>query len=134
MSVSSWGLLRRQIADGEQEQAVRTVHTISETQKGAFSDSTAAIHHAVNAGQPEVALALLDGSRKCLNAVDSATFSPMVGAMTGVLAACRRGKQEETARKAVTLVLELLATLAVAVVASTGMPEPSSATRVRMRR
>ena len=109
MSVSSWGLLRRQIADGEQEQAVRTVHTISETQKGAFSDSTAAIHHAVNAGQPEVALALLDGSRKCLNAVDSATFSPMVGAMTGVLAACRRGKQEETARKAVTLVLELLA-------------------------
>ena len=28
--------------------------------------------------------------------------------MTGVLAACRRGKQDETARKAVTLVLELL--------------------------
>ena len=108
MSGSSWSLLRRQLAGGEQEQAVKTARNISETKTTTFADYAGAIHHAINAGQPGVALILLDGSRRFLVELDTAAFEPTIGEMTAVLAACRREKQEEPARKTVALVLELL--------------------------
>jgi hypothetical protein len=107
MSGSSWDLLRRQIAGGEVEQAVKSAKNISGTKTSAFADYVGAIHHAINAGQPDVALILLEGSRRFLVAADAATFSPMMREMTAVLAACRREKQEEPARKTVALGLQL---------------------------
>lgn len=108
MSGSVTGLLHQQIACGEYEQAVKTAPDMAGEKSATFTDFVGAIQHAVNARQPEIAVALLDGSRRFFVAMDADALRLVVGEMTAVLASCWREKMDDPARTAVTLVLELL--------------------------
>ena len=108
MSAKMAALLHRQIAGGDFEQAVKTVSNMAETKGMSFTDFIGLLQHAVNAGQPELAVALLDGNRRFFAGGGATPLRLLVGETTSVMASCWREKLDEPARKAVTLVLELL--------------------------
>lgn len=108
MSVSSPDLLHQQLARGEYEQAAKTAVTLSEAKQPPFADSLGLIQHAVNARQQDIAVALLNGSRRFFVTGDAASLRQQVVEMTAVLASCWREKLDEPARVAAALVLQRL--------------------------
>ncbi len=108
MSVSSSDLLHQQLARGEYEQAAKTAITLSEAKQTAFADFVGLIQHAVNARQQDIAVVLLNGSRRFFVAGDAAALRQQVVEMTAVLASCWREKLDEPARVSVALVLQRL--------------------------
>ncbi len=108
MSGSVTALLHQQLADGNFEQAANTAQKLNETQTVTFTDFAGALHHAMDARQEDIAVALLEGSKRFAATGDPALYRQLVAEMTAVLATSWREKLDKPARTAVTLVLELI--------------------------
>lgn len=108
MSGNAVGLLRQQIARGDFEEALKAAPHIAQAKAATFTDSVSLIQHSLSARQSELAVALLEGSRLFFVTATPADVHQLVEEMTAVLASCWREKLDAPARKAVSLVLELL--------------------------
>jgi hypothetical protein len=108
MSGNAMGLLHQQIARGDFEEALQNAPHISNAKPATFSDWIGLIQHALNARQAELAVVLLEESRRFFVSADIATGRQIVEEVTTLLAACWREKMEAPARKAISLTLELL--------------------------
>ena len=74
-----------------------------------FADLTAALERSVSAGQAEAALILLGGAERFLTEDDAAFRQKFVLTLTALIGACQREKLSDPARKAIEIVLRLLA-------------------------
>jgi hypothetical protein len=108
MSADNLALLHQQLVAGEMEAAENTARGLQSVRGLAFAELARAIQHAINARQPAVVLLLLADTERFCAAGDAPALLDRLEALVSLIAACRREKLEEPARRASDLALELL--------------------------
>lgn len=108
MSAEAVGFLHDQIARGDFETAKKTADKLMKSTAVSFPEVLSVTRHAVNARQPEIALALLEGCRRFFASPEAGEVQGLIREMTALIAASWREKMDDPARKAVEFVLQMM--------------------------